>query len=107
MYSNVKSKQGNKAVQVFCTTNGWTPAFTIVKEKNAHEALLLMFQRDGVPNMMVMDGAKEKVEGDFRCKLCKDGCYIKYTEHRTQKSNSADASITELKQGVGRDMVRA
>jgi hypothetical protein len=33
------------------------------KEKEAHEALFLLFHSDGVPNVMVMDGAKAQVEG--------------------------------------------
>jgi hypothetical protein len=30
----------------------------MVKEKDAHEALSLLSHWDGVPNVMVMDGAK-------------------------------------------------
>jgi hypothetical protein len=33
------------------------------KESEAHEALSLLFHRDVVPNVMVMDGAKAQVEG--------------------------------------------
>jgi hypothetical protein len=33
-----------------------------MKEKKAHESLSLLFHRDGVPNIMVMDGAKAQVE---------------------------------------------
>jgi hypothetical protein len=33
------------------------------KEKDAHKALSLLFHRDGVPNAMVMDGAKAQVQG--------------------------------------------
>jgi hypothetical protein len=45
------------------------------KENEAHEALSLLFHRDGVPNLMVivMDGAKAQVEGGFRRKLCYAG----------------------------------
>jgi hypothetical protein len=31
MFSNSKSRQGNKAAQVFCTANGWTRAFRMAK----------------------------------------------------------------------------
>jgi hypothetical protein len=31
MFSNSKSRQGNKAAQVFCTANGWTRAFPMAK----------------------------------------------------------------------------
>jgi hypothetical protein len=54
--------------------------FPVKKEKEAHEALSLIFHRDGVPNVMVMDGGKAQVEGEFRRKLHGAGCRIKQTE---------------------------
>jgi hypothetical protein len=39
------------------------------KDKEAHEPLFLLFNRDGVPNVMVMDVANAQVEGEFRHKL--------------------------------------
>jgi hypothetical protein len=44
-------------------------AFPLKKEKEAHEALSLLFNRYGAPNVMVVDGAKAQVEGEFRRKL--------------------------------------
>jgi hypothetical protein len=54
-------------------------SFPIKKESEAHEALSLLFHRDGVPNVMAMDGAKAQVEGEFRSKLSDAGCHIKQT----------------------------
>jgi hypothetical protein len=79
----------------------------MAKEKDAHEALLLLFHRDGVPNVMVMDGANAQIQGDFRRKLHEAGCHIKQTDPHTPKSNAAEDSIRELKRGVGREMVRS
>jgi hypothetical protein len=93
IFSNSKSRQGNKAAQVFCTADGWTRAFPMAKEKDAHEALSLIFHGDGVPNMMVMDGAKAQVQGGFQRNLHKSGCHIKQTDPHTPKSNSAEGSI--------------
>jgi hypothetical protein len=107
MFSNSKSRQGNKEAQVCCTANGWTRAFPMSKEKDAHEALSLLFHRDGVPNVMVMDGAKAQIQGDFRRKLREAGCHIKQTEPHTPKSNAEEGSIREPKRGVGREMVRS
>jgi hypothetical protein len=70
MYSPILSRQDNKAAQIFCTDFGFVIAFLMKKEKEAHEALSLLFHRDGVPNAMVMDGTKAQVEGEFRRKLC-------------------------------------
>jgi hypothetical protein len=77
MFSNSKSRQGNTATQVFCTADGWTRAFPAAKEKDAHEALSLLFHWDGVPNVMVMDGANAQIQGGFRRKLREAGCHIK------------------------------
>jgi hypothetical protein len=63
MFSTILSRQKNKAVQIYCTDFSFVRSFPLNKEKEAHEALSLLFHRDGVPNSMVMDGAKAQVEG--------------------------------------------
>jgi hypothetical protein len=87
----------NNGVQVFCTVNGWTITFPMTKENNAHEAISLLFQKDGAPNGMVMDGEKAQVEGEFRCMPREAECYINQTEPHTQRSNAIEGSMRELK----------
>jgi hypothetical protein len=77
------------------------------RESEAHEALSLLFHRDGDPNMMVMDGANVQVEGESRSKLRDAGCHIKQTEPHTQSSNMGEGGVRELKKGVGRQMLRS
>jgi hypothetical protein len=61
IYSTILSRQNHiKTDQIFCTAFGFVRAFPMKKEIDAHEALSFLFHRDGVPNVMVMDGAKEK-----------------------------------------------
>jgi hypothetical protein len=81
--------------------------FPLKKEKEAHEALPLLFHRDGFPNVMVMDGDKAKIEGEFRRILCDVGCHIKQTEPHTQSSNMGEGAVRELKKCVGRQMLRS
>jgi hypothetical protein len=69
IFSKIKSKRGNTCAQVFATTEGWTHAYLMQKKLQAHEALSLLLQQEGVPNMMVMDGSKEQVLGLF-CHKC-------------------------------------
>jgi hypothetical protein len=107
MFSNSKSRQCNKAAQVFCTSNGWKRDFPMAKENDAHEKLSLLFHRDGEPNVMVMDGVNAHIQGGFQQKLREAGCHIKQTELHTPKSNAEEGSIRELKRGVGREMVRS
>jgi hypothetical protein len=87
IFSTILSRQQNKAAQICCTDFGFVRAFPMKKESEAHEALYLLFHSDGVPNVMVMDGAKAQVEGQFRRKLRDTGCHIKQTEPHTQSSN--------------------
>jgi hypothetical protein len=61
MFSTILSRQDNKAAQIFCTDFGFVREFPLKKEKEAHEALSLIFHRDGGPNVMVMDGSKAQV----------------------------------------------
>jgi hypothetical protein len=106
MYSTILSRQMNKAAQIFTTDFGFVRTFPMKKEKEVHEALSLLFHRDGVPNVMVMDGSKAQVEGKLRRKLRDAGCHIKQTEPHTQSSNMGEGAVRELKKGVGRQMLR-
>jgi hypothetical protein len=63
LYSTILSRQKNKSAHIFRTDFGFVRAFPLKKENEAHEALSLLFHRDGVPNVMVMDGSKAQVEG--------------------------------------------
>jgi phage replication-related protein YjqB (UPF0714/DUF867 family) len=107
MFSKILSRQDNKVAHIFSTDFGFVRAFPMKKEKEAHEALSLLFDRDGVPNSMVMDGAKAQVEGKLRRKLCDAGYHIKQTEPHTQSSNMGEGVVRELKKGVGRQMLRS
>ena len=70
-------------------------------KSQAHEALSLLFQREGVPNVMIMDGANEQVKGEFRKKCCQAGVHVKQTEPYSPWQNNAESSIRELKKAVG------
>jgi hypothetical protein len=76
-------------------------------ESKSHEALSLLFHRDGVTNVMVMDGSKAQTEGQFRRKLCDAGCHIKQTDSHTQSSKMGEGGVRELKRGVGRQMLHS
>jgi hypothetical protein len=46
MFSEIRSRQDNKAAQIFCTDFGFVRALTLKKEKEAHEALSFLFYID-------------------------------------------------------------
>ena len=102
----VLSKRGNKDAQVFSTWFGWYRAFPLTTKSEAHEAVSILFARDGVPNTMVMDGAKEQTLGDFRRKCRKASCHIKQTEPHSSWINMAENGVQELKKASARQMLK-
>lgn len=107
MKSETLSRRGNKYAQIYCTPSGWTRAFPMKKKSEAHETLSLLHARDGVPNVMIMDGAPEQTMGEFRRKCRQADCHVRTTEPHTPWSNAAEGGIRELKKGTGREMVRS
>jgi hypothetical protein len=57
--------------------------------------------------VIIMDGAKAQVEGQFRRKFRDAGFNIKQTEPHTQSSNMGEGGVHELKRGVGQQMLRS
>jgi hypothetical protein len=108
MFSKLKSKHGNTPTQVFLTTEGWTHVYPMKMKSKAHEALLLLHQREGIPNVMVMDGLKEQLLGKFCHKCRQAGLHVKQSEPYTPWSNATEgATICEVKQGAGYEMVHS
>jgi hypothetical protein len=85
--STVKSKRQNQYAQMYSTDFGYTCAYPIRKEAEAHHTLSKFFKDIGVPDTMVMDGARAQIHGDFRRKCTEE------TEPYTPFSNSAEAAI--------------
>ncbi len=71
----------------------------------AHKTLSLMFQREGVPLSMVMDGSKEQTLGKFSRKLVDAHCQLEQTEPYSPWQNAAEREIKELKIGSGHKML--
>ena len=101
LFAKTKSRRGNKCSQVFAHPCGWKRAYPLKSKGEAHEALSLMFAREGVPDTLMSDGAKETTLGKFRQK-CRDAdCHLKQTESYTPQANSAESAVKELKRGSG------
>jgi ribosomal protein L31E len=97
----------NRYAQVFTTRFGWVRVFPMQKKSQAHEALSLLAQRDGVPPVMIMDGSKEQTMGKFRQKAREMGMRIKQTEPYSPWQNAAEGAIREVKRGAVRKMTKA
>ena len=107
MFAGTKSKRGNKCAQIFCTDYGWTRCFPMVTKGQAHEACSLVFQRDGVPPKMIMDGSKEQATGKFAKKCREADCHAVTTEPYSPWQQAAEGCIKQVKLGSSRKMLKS
>jgi hypothetical protein len=75
------------------------------KEADAHEVLYLLAHRDGVPEVMIMDGAKAQVQGEFRKKVRECGIHEKQMKPYAPTSNAAEVGVRKMRCGVGQDQL--
>jgi hypothetical protein len=66
----------------------------------------MLFARDGAPNVMAMDGAKEHTLGDFRKKCREASCHIRQTVPHSPWMNAAENGVCELKKASARQMLK-
>ena len=69
------------------------------KKSEAHD--VLSFQWEVVPNVMVMDGTLEQVQGKFHHKCRQAAIHVKQTEPHMPWLNTAESAIRELQRGLG------
>jgi hypothetical protein len=61
MFASTVSSRGNTCAQIFVNDLEWVRSFPLTRTGDAHTCLDLLFPKDGVPNFMIMDDAKELV----------------------------------------------
>ena len=101
------SRRGNQYAQIYTTGFHWNRVHPMKLKSDAHKTVSLLFQRDGVPPDMIMDGSKEQTLGRFRDKCQEADCRIKQTEPYSPWQNAAESAIRECEKGAGRKMIRA
>ena len=94
----------NKYAQVFVKWFRWVRVYPMKKKSNAHEGLSAIAHGDGVPPLIVMDGAKEQMMGKFRCKARQMGIHVKQTEPYSPWQNAAEGAIHKVKCGASQKM---
>ena len=85
-----------RGVTNFC----WPHLFPVKVKSDAHRALSLLYQWDGVPPTVICDNCKEKVLGEFNRKIKEASCHSKQIEPFTKWLNTAKREIKELKKVV-------
>ena len=71
-----KSLMGNRYAQVYATPFHWVAVFPMETKADAHYSLDTLFQRVGVPHVIIPDNAKELTAGHFKKKALRVGAAI-------------------------------
>ncbi|CAB9505252.1 Reverse transcriptase (RNA-dependent DNA polymerase) [Seminavis robusta] len=104
VYGKVTSLLGNKCAQVYCTPFHWCHVDPMKTKSEAHLTLDSLFQKIGVPRVLIPDNAKELTMGEFRRKAQRVQCPIHPVEAYTPNQNFAEDLIRELKRTYRRTM---
>ena len=108
MFAHTKSwHRKNKCGQVYATSFGWIGFYPMIAKSEAHETFTLLCQEKGVPSRLIMDNAKEQIDGEFKRKTRKYSCRVKQIDPYSQWQNQAEDGIRELKKHAARAMVSA
>ncbi len=93
--------------QIFVTDFAWSQSYPMSRKSQAHDALSLLFAREGVPPKIIVDNAKEMKMGEFAWKCKEATCYLWVTKPYSPWSSSAKHEIRELKKGAARKLPRS
>ena len=77
----------------------------MVSKSQADESLSLLFQRDGVPPKMVVDGSKEQLLRKFKSKCQEADCHLVSTEPYSPWMQATEGCNKHCKQGSVRKML--
>ena len=106
MQAGVISKDGHRYAQAFCTQFGWARMHPMKRKGDAHEALSLMFHRDGVPPRIVVDNSKEQTMGKFAKKCREADCHLTTTLPYAPWMQAAEGCIGVCKRSSSRRMLK-
>ena len=77
MKASVGSRNRNKYAQVLLHEKRLDPGNPDAKQIGCSQNLSLLFSRHGVPKILIVDGAKEQVQGKFEWKARQADCRLK------------------------------
>lgn len=101
LFSSTASNRNNKCAQVYATNFGWSSIYPMQRKGDTHETLSSLFSNISVPNEMIVDNAKELVQGEFKRKLKQADYKLKRAEDYIPNSNLCEGVIRELKRTFG------
>lgn len=90
--------------QCFLTSNSWTGHKC---EGDAHNALSLLFLRDGVSPAMIVDNSKEQLSYNFCKKINKANCQLQQTKPYSPWQQTSESNIWEVKHSFAHLMMKS
>ena len=102
-----KSIRNYTCTQVFASDFGWVRIQNLYFERDASKAFKALFKEVGVPNKLIMDGARSQVAGDTKRECDLAGCQIVELEKDTPWANRAERMIGLLKTECRDDMKKS
>ena len=97
MHGKCKSLRGNKFASIYATAGQFVRAKCMATKSDVHYTLDDFFDKIAVPSVMITDGAREFVKGQYSKKLKRAQCQQHTVEAETPNANQAEAVIRELK----------
>ena len=91
MFANTTSTRGDTGGQVHANSMDWIKIHPTASKGDCHETFDLLAHREGVPDILISDQAREETMGRMRKKVRKAGVHCKECEACSSFQNRAEA----------------
>ena len=108
MFANTTSTRGINGGQIYTKSTDWIKIYPTSSKGDCHETFDLLAHREGIPDTLISDQAKEETMGKMRKKVQEAGVHYKECckPYTSPFQNRAEAGIRELKRATKRSMVK-
>ena len=105
MFAEKPSARGNTCAQLFVSAEGFADGMPLKTKADAPEALERLCRNVGIPKLLVSDGAKEELYGDWGRIVKNNLIQIRQTEPYSGWQNRCEDEIREVKKHYNRIMM--
>ena len=100
--SSIKYTRGNTCSHIWKNDIKWTGIDPMYTKIHAYNSGKNLFNNDGVPSKIVMDGAREKIMGEFK-EACQDAT-VQVQQLEYNNSRETEGAVLENKRAARRAM---
>jgi len=104
MFADKPSARGNTCAQLGVTAVGFADGDTLKSKADAHLSLERIFREIGIPKLLISDGAKEELHGEWGRVVKHNLIQTRQTEPYSGWQNQCEDEIREVKKHFGRIM---